>query len=276
MRLGDGDVVKVGATELVFLFPLAPGFRRAALMKRALIALTAGVALCASPAIAAPTVVSTRPVADDIGAKVHFLIGGIEESGRSLKTTDLTVSVDGQPAPPIAVQTLSDWAAASAEASSSFRPSAAIGLVYLWIEGVPSAVLDGIHSFFQRIPSRTVVYPTIYGRMRQGRARLTAGDISRLDEVPYLDGYRPNLIDAIKLNAADLAADPAALKGAAGRDGRRDFAIPRVRAPATSRSWARSCGGRESRCWPSATGPRRTRRRRRPICAIFTTARAGS
>ena len=69
-------------------------------MKHAVIALTAGVALCASPAIAAPTVVSTRPVADDIGAKVHFLVGGIEESGRSLKTTELTVSVDGQPAAP--------------------------------------------------------------------------------------------------------------------------------------------------------------------------------
>ncbi|HSS40736.1 MAG TPA: vWA domain-containing protein, partial [Polyangia bacterium] len=196
-----------------------------------MIALTAGVALCASPAIAAPTVVSTRPVADDVGAKVHFLVGGIEESGRSLKTTELTVSVDGQPAAPVAVQTLSDWAAASAEASSSFRPSAAIGLVYLWIEGVPPAVLDGIHSFFQRIPSRTVVYPTIYGRMRQGRARLTAGDISRLDEVPYLDGYRPNLIDAIKLNAADLAADPAALKVLLVVTDGRDFADPKGEGP---------------------------------------------
>ena len=67
-----------------------------------------------------------------------------------------------------------------------------MGLVYLWVDGVPAGVLDGIHAFFQRIPSRTSVYPTIYGRMRQGRARLTAGDISRLDEVPYLDGYRPN------------------------------------------------------------------------------------
>ena len=200
-------------------------------MKHAVIALTAGVALCASPAIAAPTVVSTRPVADDIGAKVHFLVGGIEESGRSLKTTELTVSVDGQPAAPVAVQTLSDWAAASAEASSSFRPSAAIGLVYLWIEGVPPAVLDGIHSFFQRIPSRTVVYPTIYGRMRQGRARLTAGDISRLDEVPYLDGYRPNLIDAIKLNAADLAVDPAALKVLLVVTDGRDFADPKGEGP---------------------------------------------
>ena len=92
-------------------------------------------------------------------------------------------------------------------------------------------MLDGIHSFFQRIPSRTVVYPTIYGRMRQGRARLTAGDISRLDEVPYLDGYRPNLTDAIKLNAADLAADPAALKVLLVVTDGRDFADPKGEGP---------------------------------------------
>ncbi|HVY39286.1 MAG TPA: hypothetical protein VHM31_15185 [Polyangia bacterium] len=200
-------------------------------MKRLVIALAAGVALCAPPAIAAPTVVSTRPVSDDLAARVHFLVGGIEETGRSLKMTNLAVSVDGQPAAPVAVQTLADWAAASAEASSSFRPSAAIGLVYLWIEGVPPAVLDGIHSFFQRIPSRTVVYPTIYGRMRQGRARLTAGDISRLDEVPYLDGYRPNLIDAVRLNAADLAVDPAALKVLLVVTDGRDFADPKGEGP---------------------------------------------
>src|SRR6185312_8677487 len=175
--------------------------------------------------------VSTRPVSDDTGAKVHFLVGGIEESGRSLKMTDLAVSVDGQLTTPLAVQSLSDWAAASAEASASFRPPAAVGLVYLWIDGVPPAVLDGIHAFFQRIPSRTVVYPTIYGRLRQGRARLTAGDISRLDEVPYLDGYRPNLIDAVKLNVGDLAADPAALKVLLLVTDGRDFADPKGEGP---------------------------------------------
>jgi len=202
-------------------------------MRRFLIAASGaiGIALGAAVAAAAPAVVSTRPVPDETGAKVHFLVGGIEESGRSLKTTNLTVSVDGQPVAPLAVQSLSDWAAASAEASSSFRPPAAVGLVYLWIDGVPPAVLDGIHAFFQRIPSRTVVYPTIYGRLRQGRARLAAGDISRLDEVPYLDGYRPNLIDAVKLNVGDLAADPAALKVLLLVTDGRDFADPKGEGP---------------------------------------------
>jgi hypothetical protein len=198
---------------------------------RVILAGAAAAALAASTAAAAPTLVGTHPVADDTGAKVHFLVGGIEESGRSLKTSRLTVSVDGQPATPASVQSFSDWSAASAEASTSFRPPVVVGLVYLWIDGVPPAVLDGIHAFFQRIPSRTVVYPTIYGRLRQGRARLTAGDISRLDEVPYLDGYRPNLIDAVKLNLADLAADPAPLKVLVLVTDGRDFADPKGEGP---------------------------------------------
>jgi hypothetical protein len=199
------------------------------------VAWAAGVAvaswIAASNAEATPTVLATRPVADEAAARVSFLVGGVEEAGRSLKTTNLSVTADGEAVAPSAVQSFSDWAAASAEASSSFRPPAAVGLVYLWIEGVPPAVLDGIHAFFQRVPSRTVVYPTIYGRMRQGRARLAAGDISRLDEVPYLDGYRPNLIDAVRMNAADLAADPSALKLLLLVTDGRDFADPKGEGP---------------------------------------------
>ncbi len=200
-------------------------------MGKAAAAVAAATWISAATALAAPTLVTTRPVADEAAARVSFLVGGIEESGRSLKTTNLSVTVDGEAMSPMAVQSLSDWAAASAEASSSFRPPAAVGLVYLWIEGVPPAVLDGIHAFFQRVPSRTVVYPTIYGRMRQGRARLAAGDISRLDEVPYLDGYRPNLIDAVRMNATDLAADPAALRFLLLVTDGRDFADPKGEGP---------------------------------------------
>jgi hypothetical protein len=139
----------------------------------------------------------------------------------------LEVDVDGRPANPLSVQSLSDWSNASSEASQSWRPPLGVGLVYLWVDGVPSGVLDGIHAFFQRLPSRTVVYPTIYGRLRQGRARLTAGDISRLDEVPYLDGYRPNMIDAIRMNLMDLANDPASLKILLLVTDGRDYADPK-------------------------------------------------
>ena len=108
----------------------------------------------------------------------------------------------------MSAQALSDWATAAAEASTSWRPPLAVGVVYLWVEGVPAGVLDGIHTFFQRIPSRTVVYPTIYGRLRQGRARLTAAEIGRLDELPYLEGYRPNLIEAAGWMSAISPAIP--------------------------------------------------------------------
>jgi hypothetical protein len=186
--------------------------------------------LLGSPVSAGPTIITTRPVAAD-GAKIEFLVGGIDEGGRSLSSSGLEVAVDGQPMGAPSVQSLSDWATAASEASQTWRPPLGVGLVYLWVDGVPAGVLDGIHAFFQRIPSRTVVYPTIYGRLRQGRARLTAGDISRLDEIPYLEGYRPNLIEAIRLNLADLVSDPAALKILLIVTDGRDFADPKGEGP---------------------------------------------
>ena len=193
----------------------------------------------AGPAIAGPTILTTPPALD--GAKLSFLIGGIDESGRSLKIANLDLYTDGTLSGAPSLQSFADWAASSAEATQTWRPPFCVGLVYLWIDGVPSGVLDGIHAFFQRIPPRTVVYPTIYGRMRQGRARLTAGDVGRLDEVPYLDGYRPNMIDAIRLNLSDIAADPAPLKILLLVTDGRDFADPKGDGPeAFPRSGLRS------------------------------------
>jgi hypothetical protein len=186
--------------------------------------------LGAFPAIAGPTIITTRPFATE-GGKIEFLVGGIDEGGRSLSSSGLEVTVDGEPVALGAVQSLSDWSTAASEASQTWRPPLAVGLVYLWVDGVPAGVLDGIHAFFQRVPSRTVVYPTIYGRLRQGRARLTAGDISRLDEIPYLEGYRPNVIEAIRLNLSDLASDPAALKILLVVTDGRDFADPKGDGP---------------------------------------------
>jgi hypothetical protein len=186
-----------------------------------------GALLLAPPVSAGPVLITTRPAPADGSDRVAFLVGGIDETGRSLKASTLDLTIDGQPAPTTSVQTLTDWATASAEASPAWRPPLTVGLVYLWIEGVPAGVLDGVHALFQRLPSRTVVYPTIYGRLRQGRARLTAADVSRLDEIPYLDGYRPNLIEAIRLDLTDLAADPAPLKILVLVTDGRDFADPK-------------------------------------------------
>jgi hypothetical protein len=188
--------------------------------------------LVARAAAAGPTVIATRPQAQPGSDDVTFFVGGIDEGGRSLKASGIELTVDGQRSDaPVSTQALSDWATASAEASPAWRPPVSVGVVYLWVEGVPAGVLDGIHAFFQRIPSRTTVYPTIYGRLRQGRARLTAAEISRLDELPYLESYRPNMIEAAQLDLGDLAGDPAPLKILLLITDGRDFADPKGEGP---------------------------------------------
>jgi hypothetical protein len=174
----------------------------------------AGVAGGESVAVAAgPALITTRPAADPETDELTFFVGAFNEGGRSIKASSLELTIDGQRSEaPVVTQSLSDWATTSAEASKTWLPPLSVGLVYLWIEHVPPGVLDGVSAFFQRVPSRTVVYPTVYGRMRQGRARLAAADVSRLGDVPYLEGYRPNLIEAVRLDLADLAADPAPLR----------------------------------------------------------------
>ena len=200
-------------------------------------AVALGVVGFGAPAVAAPAVIATRPLPaadtnDPAFGDLTFFVGAISESGRSLKASSLELVVDGAPVgQPTGMQSLSEWATTASEASSTWRPPVSVGLVYLWVTGVPSGALDGIQSFFQRVPSRTTVYPTIYGRMRQGRARLTAADVSRLGDVAYLESNRPNMIDAIRLELPDLAADPAALKILLLVTDGRDYADPKGDAP---------------------------------------------
>jgi hypothetical protein len=188
--------------------------------------------LAAGAARAAPTVISTRPAVEGAGGEIGFFVGGVDDTGRSLKPSAVEVLADGAPmGAPSSQQPLSDYAAVASETNATWRPPLAVGVVYLWTEGVPSSLLDAIHGFFQRIPSRTTVYPTIYGRMRQGRARLTAGEIGRLDEIPYLDGHKPNAADAIRLDASDLSADPAPIKILLVVTDGRDYADPKGEGP---------------------------------------------
>lgn len=191
-----------------------------------------GILSVGSVASANPALITTRPTVDPETDELSFFVGGFNDGGRSLKASSLDLLIDGQRADTApTIQSLSDWATASAEGSKTWRPPLSVGLVYLWIEHIPPGVLDGIQSFFQRVPSRTVVYPTVYGRMRQGRARLTAADVSRLGDVPYIEGYRPNLIEAIKLDLADLAADPSPLRVLLIVTDGRDFADPKGEGP---------------------------------------------
>lgn len=202
-------------------------------LARLCFALALASLLGASVAQAGPAVISTRPFPDPETGDLTFFVGGISESGRSLKAQRLDMIVDGERSALAPVtQSLSDWATISAEASQTWHPPLTVGLVYLWVQGVPTGVLDGIQGFFRQVPPRTTLYPTIYGRMRQDRARLTASEVSRLaEEVPYLEGYRPNLIDAVRLDLQELVSDSARLKILLLVTDGRDFADPKGEGP---------------------------------------------
>jgi hypothetical protein len=196
-------------------------------------ALTATLMLAhAAVAGAAPTLIASQPSADAATHDLTLFVGGVDENGRSLRGANVEVLLDGSAAemrpnaPPLA-----EYAAAAAEANATWRPPLAVGLVYLWIDGVPSGLLEGVHSFFRRLPPRTTIAPTIYGRLRQGRARLSAADVGRLDELPYLEPYRPNMLDAVSMNLGDLAAEDAPLKVLLLVTDGRDFADPKGEGP---------------------------------------------
>jgi hypothetical protein len=205
------------------------------MMRRSVGAVTAGFAawMCAADAAAGPALIATRPSLDPQSGEYVAFVGGIDENGRSLKVSSVEVMASGERTPLVAsTQSLSDWAAQASEHGATWRPPLVVGLVYLWVKGVPRGVLDGIHAFFQRVPSRTTVLPTVYGRKRQGRASLIAADISRLDEeVPPLENYRPNLIDAVRLDLVDLAVHPAPIKILVVVTDGRDFADPKGQGP---------------------------------------------
>ena len=55
--------------------------------------------------------------------------------------------------------------------------------------------------------------------------------MSRLGDVPYVEGNRPNLIEAVRLDLADLAADPAPLRILVVVTDGRDFADPKGEGP---------------------------------------------
>lgn len=187
----------------------------------------------APAAWAVPFTIASAPSFDPQRGDVSFFVGGITESGRALHPSAIEIVVDGvRLGPPLSAASLGELGAAEEDgraAGSSVKaakPPLAVGLVYLWVDGVPPGVLDGVHSFFSRLPPRTPVLPTIYGRLRQGRARLPAANISRLDEAPVLPGDRPNMVAAVRLDLADLASEATPLKVLLLVTDGRDFADP--------------------------------------------------
>jgi len=94
-------------------------------------------------------------------------------------------------------------------------PPIAVGMVYLWAQGGPDGVMDGIEALCKHLPARASVYPTPYGQgyrpviTRISAARAAAGDLA--DYAP-LQGDQYKLLDAIRFNVSKLLEDDAPLR----------------------------------------------------------------
>jgi hypothetical protein len=162
---------------------------------------------------AAPVFIASPPVVERGSGEMELFVGGISEDGTTLKPSAIEVEIDGQPGPaPKMMELFSDYAQAAAEASQGWKSPLAVGLVYLWVKEVPSgtadAILEGVGGFFRRIPARTNVYATLYGRKRQPIPKLKASEIGgQLHDIGFLSGDRPNLADAIRVDLKALLGD---------------------------------------------------------------------
>jgi hypothetical protein len=177
----------------------------------------AGLAL--SPAaFAAPTFLASSPEVNRDTGEMVLMVGGISEEGGTLKPSSVEVEIDGAPGPaPKSVEVLSDYAQAAAESSQSWKSPLAVGLVYLWVKDVPAgtsdAILEGVGGFFRRIPGRSNVYVTFYGRKRQPIPKLKASEIGgQLHDFGYIPGDRPNLADAMRVDLKALLGDESPFK----------------------------------------------------------------
>ena len=164
--------------------------------------------------------------------EIVLMLGGLSEDGVALKPTSVQVEIDGAPAAPPRVEPLFERAESAGE-----RSPLAVGLTYLWIKEVPSAMsdalLEGVTGFCRRLPNSTPVRAVLYGRKRQPIPKLKASELaSDLHDVGFLAGDRPNLADAIRLAIKALSSEESPLKILLLATDGRDFADPTGEAPA--------------------------------------------
>ena len=177
------------------------------------------------------------PPAIDRG-EVVLLVGGASDEGATLKPSSVEAEIDGVPAaPPKSLGTFFDFAQTAAETDPTWKSPLALGLVYLWIKEVPTALsdaaLEGVMGFLKRLPARTNAYATLYGRKRQPIPKLKAAELgATLHDLAYLGGDRPNLAEAIRIDLQNLLSDESPFKVLLVVTDGRDFTDPTGAGPA--------------------------------------------
>ena len=170
------------------------------------------------PAVAqaGPWFVVSPPTIDR--GEIILFVGGVSEEGATLKPSSVEAEIDGaSAAPPRSLESFSDFAQTEAEAAPTWNSPLALGLVYLWIKEVPTALsdaaLEGVTGFLKRLPARTNAYATLYGRKRQPIPKLKASELgATLHDLAYLGGDRPNLAEAIRIDLQNLLTDESPFK----------------------------------------------------------------
>jgi hypothetical protein len=176
------------------------------------------LATLAPAAQAAPVFIASPPVVEREAGEMVVLVGGISDDGTPLKPSAVEVEIDGEAGPAAkSLEVFSEYAQTAAEASQGWKSPLAVGLVYLWVKEIPAgtadAILEGVSGFFRRVPARTNVYATLYGRKRQPIPKLKASEIGgQLHDIGFLAGDRPNLADAIRVDLKALLGDESPFK----------------------------------------------------------------
>lgn len=168
---------------------------------------------------------SDPPRLSEDGKTVELVVGARLPGIERARLEDLAVFFGKKPGRVVSSQPYLDFAVDKSKGAESWRPPISVGLVYLWTEGTPPEMLDGVHRLFKRLPPQTVVLPTPFGQSYfpvvnpVSAARVAGGG---LDDQPFIEGDAITFLAAARANVAEVAKDDAPVKAlvivADGRD----------------------------------------------------------